>query len=113
MARSVNTQASRLERGRGYREAQLPTAYHQVQEQFLLQVIQAAGLPMNRVLELGCGSGRITKRLAERFPHANITGFELSQAACEGARQHCAGLRNVAIQTHNFYSPQLFPGGGN
>ena len=113
MAKSVNPHDARLERGRGYREEQLPTAYHQVQEQFLLRVIQAGGLPMNRVLELGCGGGRITKRLAERFPHAKITGFELSQAACEGARQHCAGLRNVTIQTHNFYSPQPFPGGGN
>jgi hypothetical protein len=51
--------------------------------------------------------------LAEKFPNTHITAFDLSQAQCEDARAHCAGLPNVAIETHDFYSPKPFPGGGN
>lgn len=113
MAKSFDVHDFWLKRGRGYREEQQSAAYHQVQEQFLLQVIEAGGLPIHRVLELGCGFGRISRRVAERFPSANITAFDLSQAECEDARQHCAGLPNVTIQAHDFYSPRPFPGGGD
>jgi 2-polyprenyl-3-methyl-5-hydroxy-6-metoxy-1,4-benzoquinol methylase len=50
-----------------------------------------------RVLDLGCGSGRIIVRLAELFPKSRFAGIDLSKEAVESARQEAAakGLRNV------------------
>jgi 2-polyprenyl-3-methyl-5-hydroxy-6-metoxy-1,4-benzoquinol methylase len=54
----------------------------------------AAGI---RVLDVGCGQGRIMNRLAERYPHSRFIGMDLSEAAIESARQEAAqrGLRNI------------------
>jgi cyclopropane fatty-acyl-phospholipid synthase-like methyltransferase len=50
-----------------------------------------------RVLDVGCGSGRILNRLAERYPESRFTGIDLPAEATEAARaQACEkGLRNV------------------
>jgi 2-polyprenyl-3-methyl-5-hydroxy-6-metoxy-1,4-benzoquinol methylase len=54
----------------------------------------AAGI---RVLDVGCGQGRIMNRLAERYPHSRFIGMDLSEAAIEFARQEAAqqGLCNI------------------
>ena len=53
-----------------------------------------------RVLDAGCGRGRILSRLAELFPASGFTGMDLSQEAIEAARADAAGrgLRNVEFQ---------------
>jgi len=50
-----------------------------------------------RVLDLGCGAGRIMNRLAELFPKSRFVGVDLSREATEVARQEAAakGLRNI------------------
>ena len=50
-----------------------------------------------RVLDVGCGSGRILHRLAERYPNSQFTGIDLSSEAIETARSEAAQkeLRNV------------------
>lgn len=50
-----------------------------------------------RVLDVGCGSGRIMNRLAELFPGSRFVGLDLSPEATETARQEAAqkGMRNV------------------
>jgi len=50
-----------------------------------------------RVLDVGCGSGRIVNRLAERFPRSRFVGMDLSPDAIGAARREAAqqGLRNV------------------
>ena len=53
----------------------------------------AAGI---RVLDVGCGSGRIMNRLAERYPNSRFTGIDLSPEAIGKARAEASqkGLRN-------------------
>jgi ubiquinone/menaquinone biosynthesis C-methylase UbiE len=49
------------------------------------------------VLDVGCGSGRILNRLAERYPKSRFTGFDLSRDAIAAANAEASakGLRNV------------------
>jgi 2-polyprenyl-3-methyl-5-hydroxy-6-metoxy-1,4-benzoquinol methylase len=60
-----------------------------------------------RVLDVGCGRGRILHRLADLYPHSRFIGMDLSQEAIEHARAEAArqGLRNiefVAVDLSNF-----------
>ena len=50
-----------------------------------------------RVLDVGCGRGRILHRLAQLFPASRFTGMDLSEDAIAYARDEAArlGLRNV------------------
>ena len=50
-----------------------------------------------RVLDAGCGSGRIMNRLAELYPNSRFTGIDLSPEAIGKARAEASqkGLRNI------------------
>ena len=50
-----------------------------------------------RVLDAGCGSGRILCRLAERYPNSRVTGMDLLPEAIGNARHEARqkGLRNA------------------
>jgi 2-polyprenyl-3-methyl-5-hydroxy-6-metoxy-1,4-benzoquinol methylase len=50
-----------------------------------------------RMLDVGCGSGRILNRLAELYPNSRFTGIDLSAEAIGNARGEAAqkGLRNT------------------
>lgn len=50
-----------------------------------------------RVLDVGCGSGRIMNRLAESFPASRFAGMDLSREAIDTARREASrsGLRNI------------------
>ncbi len=50
-----------------------------------------------RVLDVGCGSGRIMNRLAELYPKSRFTGIDLSQEAIGTASGEASrkGLRNI------------------
>lgn len=54
-----------------------------------------------RVLDVGCGQGRILHRLAELYPRSQFTGMDLSLEAIAHARAHAAhlGLRNIEFVT--------------
>jgi 2-polyprenyl-3-methyl-5-hydroxy-6-metoxy-1,4-benzoquinol methylase len=60
-----------------------------------------------RVLDVGCGRGRILHRLAELYPRSRFIGMDLAPEAIEHARAEAArqGLRNlefVAVDLSNF-----------
>ncbi|GAA3372377.1 trans-aconitate 2-methyltransferase [Streptomyces sannanensis] len=44
-----------------------------------------------RVADLGCGPGHVTALLADRWPDARITGFDISRDMLEQAERHHAG----------------------
>jgi ubiquinone/menaquinone biosynthesis C-methylase UbiE len=48
-----------------------------------------------RVLEIGCGVGRMTRMLARIFGH--VTGVDISEEMIRQARQNTAGLDNVNL----------------
>jgi len=60
-----------------------------------------------RVLDVGCGGGRVMNRLAELFPHSKFVGMDFSSEAIGMARQQASerGLNNiefVIIDLSNF-----------
>src|SRR5205823_2223822 len=44
------------------------------------------------VLDVGCGTGELTARLAAKFPRASFIGVDLEEPHLERARAHCAAL---------------------
>jgi len=44
------------------------------------------------VLDVGCGTGEITARLAERFPEASFAGIDLEESHLQRARARCASF---------------------
>jgi SAM-dependent methyltransferase len=96
-------------RGRSYIREAFPNAYHRLQEEFLVNVLRAAHVPFGSILELGCGFGRITRRLAEAFPDARIVATDLSPEQLNHARRYCEPHRNVEFHRFDFYSGEPLP----
>ena len=44
------------------------------------------------VLDVGCGTGEITERLAAKYPRASFVGIDLEERHLDRARQRCASL---------------------
>jgi len=111
MADTFNVNEYWLKRGHSYFKEGRPEEFHQLQEEFLLKVLQDSQIAMGNILELGCGFGRITKRLSEAFPESRITAVDLSSDQLEHARGFCGENKNVAFQQYDFYSGKPIPGG--
>ena len=110
MGEAFNVNQYWLKRGRTYISETLPAEYHRLQEGFLLDVLAASRISLNRILEIGCGFGRITKLLAETFPQAQITALDLSPEQLANAQRYCGQARNVTFQQYDLYSDRPFPG---
>jgi trans-aconitate methyltransferase len=52
----------------------------------MLRVITAAGRPVERFADLGCGSGVLARALLERYPAAQATLVDMSEPMLEAAR---------------------------
>ena len=110
MSGEFNVNAYWLERGRNYMgEQRTPGEFHRLQERFLLDILKGAALPMGRILELGCGFGRITKLLSEAWPEAEITAVDLSPEQLANARKHCGEDPRIHFAQYDFYSGQPLP----
>jgi SAM-dependent methyltransferase len=101
-----------LKRGRGYIDEALPQDYHRLQEKFLVDLVRASQLPMKKILEIGCGFGRITKLLAHNFPETQVMALDLSPDQLANARRYCGDCENVAFEQYDLYSDLPFPGSG-
>ena len=69
-----------------------------------------------RMLDVGCGRGRIITRLAELFPKSTFLGMDLSKEAIESARREAGekGLKNIELvaadlsQFHETAQPETY-----
>lgn len=73
-------------------------------------LIDRAGLTANdRVLDVGCGIGRISLRLADRFPDLRYSGFDIVLFGIHWTRKKLKGKPNFRLlhaNVHNsFYNP--------
>ncbi|WP_455644710.1 class I SAM-dependent methyltransferase [Methanosphaera sp.] len=55
-----------------------------------------------RILDLGCGTGNITKKVLERFPNAKVTCLDLSDKMIELAKEKLADYDNVEYVLGDF-----------
>jgi SAM-dependent methyltransferase len=64
----------------------------------LMELLERCGVlaPERRVLDLGCGTGRVAAALAARV--GSITACDISGAMVARARDRCRGLGNVTVQ---------------
>jgi 2-polyprenyl-3-methyl-5-hydroxy-6-metoxy-1,4-benzoquinol methylase len=55
------------------------------------------------VLDVGCGRGHVTNRMAGLFPRSRFAGYDISDAAIAGARMEAnrAGTRNVRFEVRD------------
>ncbi len=60
------------------------------------------------VLDVGCGTGEITQRLASLYPQANLTGIDLEEAHLERARRRCPKARFEKGDAMNLHFQQQF-----
>jgi len=67
-------------------------AYHQVsnpQFEWGLKVLERVDVRGNeRVMDAGCGSGRLTEKLLDRLPQGRVVGVDLSQNMLDQAAEH-------------------------
>jgi trans-aconitate 2-methyltransferase len=78
-----------------------PQQYLQFEDQRLRPAIDLlARVPSaapQRIVDLGCGTGNVTRLLAQRWPDAQITGVDNSAAMLERARTAAADLPRVTF----------------
>jgi S-adenosylmethionine-diacylgycerolhomoserine-N-methlytransferase len=68
----------------------------------ILRDIAAAGAPA-RILEAGCGTGQNIANLGRMFPHAQVTGVDLSEPMLERARRATAAFGGRVRLKHGAY----------
>jgi trans-aconitate 2-methyltransferase len=77
-----------------------PTQYLQFEDQRLRPAIdllaRVQSASPRHVVDLGCGTGNVTRLLAQRWPDAQITGVDNSATMLERARVAAADLPRVA-----------------
>src|SRR6185436_8265705 len=75
----------------------IPFATEQIE--IMLRVIEARGEPVERFVDLGCGSGVLTQALLSRYPQATGILVDFSEPMLDAARsqlsQHAAQLSFV------------------
>jgi tRNA (cmo5U34)-methyltransferase len=76
---------------------------------YYLQMVESLGLAIPfeisapvRVLDLGCGTGTVDKRILERFPNAQVTCLDLAGNMIAMARQKLASYPRVSYVQGDF-----------
>ncbi|MFW2383547.1 MAG: class I SAM-dependent methyltransferase [Acidimicrobiales bacterium] len=63
-----------------------------------------------RVLDMGCGTGQLTRRLATHFDHAQVTGFDYSAGMLNQAQDRLIPLENAALGRADATNLPVAPG---
>jgi tRNA (cmo5U34)-methyltransferase len=63
-----------------------------------------------RVLDLGCGDGRLTALVLEAYPESTATCIDMSRPMLEAARARFADDPRVVLGTHDFEDKLTFDG---
>lgn len=79
-------------------------------EAVLARAAEAQPAP-KRILEVGCGTGRNLVALARRFPHAQLTGVDLSDSMLAVARRKTAAYGSRVNLRQRAYDAPLDPTG--
>ena len=76
----------------------------------MLERLQYIKLAPSRILDAGCGTGHGVKRLAERYPDAQVVGLDFAYPMLQAERGREAWLRRVFTRTHIDYLCADFAG---
>jgi demethylmenaquinone methyltransferase/2-methoxy-6-polyprenyl-1,4-benzoquinol methylase/ArsR family transcriptional regulator len=108
-ARLDEVRATRAARAEKYFAAQAPVwtetrRLHAPEAEVEAAIVEAAGTGFARLLDIGCGAGRMLELLAPRAD--NAVGVDLSPAMLGVARAQIeqAGLRNVQLRQGDIYA---------
>lgn len=67
---------------------------------FLLNIVES--LNFSKLVEVGCGDGKITLEIAKRFRNKNIEGYDLSEQAILFAKSYGFGYNNLSFYCEDF-----------
>ena len=80
------------------------------QYEVALKALLHTNLPVcKRVLDIGCGSGRITNVIADSIPQASVTGIDPSRDMVTFAKKMYAGNKNLSFAVGSAFN---IPGAG-
>jgi SAM-dependent methyltransferase len=77
-----------------------------VRQRHVVNALAAAGAP-TRILDAGCGEGRILDAMARRWPQARIMGIDEDDAVLDSARSLVSGHPRVAVRRGLVGGPSL------
>ena len=76
-----------------------PDLYHKFQTQRAAPFYDLLALvdvrPHLKVIDLGCGTGELTRQLADKLPHSHVTGLDSSQEMLDAARAASFSTANL------------------
>jgi tRNA (cmo5U34)-methyltransferase len=68
----------------------------------LIEAIQFKRAEAINVIDLGCGTGTISKKIKESFPNANVTCIDIAPRMIETAKQKLADYDDITFKVGNF-----------
>ena len=87
------------ERGKTYQKKFKYDKNKVLQEEFLLDYLYSISEPFSSVLELGCGFGRVTKILLNKFDNIkNYLAVDMSKHQIENARNYVGSLKMKEVR---------------
>ncbi len=50
----------------------------------------------NSILDLACGTGILTRKIASQFPKSDVTGIDITKSYLDTAKINSASFRNIS-----------------